>query len=235
MFFGKETDKIMAGWLNNVSLSFDLDGTLIDTAPDLVRVLNLVIATDGLAPVKLEEARQLIGYGSMALIKKAYTLAGAKVEESKANQLRDLFLDLYAKDLSQLSHPYPGVREVLADLKRSGAKLSVCTNKPGYLARPLLEELDLTKFFARIVGSDDTSACKPAARHIYDAIGHRGESPSVMIGDAGPDVYAAKAAKIPVVLMSYGYSPVSIHSFGADAVLRSFRELPSALKLILQT
>ena len=225
----------MAHWLNNASLSFDLDGTLVDTAPDLVRVLNLVIATEGLAPVKLEDARQLIGYGSLALIKRAYAQADVSVTDNKANKLRELFIELYAEDLSQLSMPYAGVPEVLAELKRSGAQLSVCTNKPGDLARPLLEELGLTKFFTRIVGSDDTKACKPAAQHIFDAIGHRGASPTVMIGDGGPDVYAAKAAKIPIVLMSYGYCPVSIHSFGADAVLRSFRELPSALKQILQT
>ena len=225
----------MADWLHNASLSLDLDGTLVDTAPDLVRVLNQTIATEGLTPVKLADARLLIGYGSMALIKKAYVQAGVELADEKAHQLREMFLGLYAEDLSRLSTPYPGVREVLAELKRNGAQLSVCTNKPGYLARPLLEELDLSKFFARVVGSDDTKYCKPAAGHIFDAIGHRGTNPSVMIGDGGPDVYAARAAKIPVVLMSYGYSPIPIHSFGADAVLRSFRELPSTLKHILRT
>ncbi|PHR92145.1 MAG: phosphoglycolate phosphatase [Robiginitomaculum sp.] len=225
----------MASRLNAVSLSFDLDGTLVDTAPDLIRVLNEVIAEDGLTPIPVEKARHLIGYGSMALIKKAYEGTDTALSEPRALVLQKQFLGLYAQDLSRLSRPYPGVVEVLAELKRAGAHLSVCTNKPGAMARPLLQQLGLSGFFDRVVGANDTKLCKPAAQHIFDAVGHRGTKPIVMIGDGAPDVYAARAAKIPVILMSYGYCPVSVHTFGADVVLRSFRELPSALKIILGT
>ncbi len=225
----------MANGFNALSLSFDLDGTLVDTAPDLIRVLNLVIATEGLQPIKFQDARLLIGYGSAALIQKTYQQNNVELSAQKAQDLRTMFLQKYADDIARLSQPYAGVPEILTELKRAGADLSVCTNKPGYLARPLLEKLGLTKFFNRIVGSDDTTSCKPAAQHIFDAIGHRGTRSAIMIGDGAPDVYAAKAAKIPIILMGYGYSPVSVHSFGADAVLRSFRELPSALNNILKT
>ncbi len=219
--------------LKNISITFDLDGTLVDTAPDLIRVLNLVIAPDGLAPVPVKNMRKLIGLGSMALIKQAYKDAHVPLSDPNAVNIQRRFLDLYAAGLTQVSTAYPGVPEVLAHLKRAGALLSVCTNKPGYMARPLLEQLGLAPYFDKIVGSGDSVATKPAAEHIFAAVGHRGTKKIVMIGDGAPDVFAARAAKVPVILMAYGYSPISIHTFGADAVLRNFRALPSALKELL--
>ena len=216
--------------LKNMSITFDLDGTLVDTAPDLVRVLNLVIAPDGLAPVTVDDARTLIGFGSMAMIKQAYQNANVELSDPNAVCIQREFLNLYAADLSQVSTAYPGVVEVLSQLKRAGARLSVCTNKPGAMARPLLDQLGLSQFFDNIVGSGDNVPTKPAAEHIFAAVGHRGSSKIVMVGDGAPDVFAARAAKVPIILMSYGYSPISVHTFGADAVLRSFRELPFALK-----
>ena len=223
----------MASVLNNASITFDLDGTLVDTAPDLVRVLNETIATDGLAPVSVDRVKHMIGYGSMALIKNAYKHAGQTLAEPHAKELQTLFLNLYADDICRLSKSYPGVPEVLSRLKREGAKLSVCTNKPGIMARPLLQELGLTRYFDRIVGSGDIPNHKPAAQHIFAAVGHRGDGKIVMVGDGAPDALAAKAAKVPVILMNYGYSPKPVYSFGADCVLRSFRELPSALHGLL--
>jgi len=224
--------------LKNISITFDLDGTLVDTAPDLVRVLNTVIAPDGLAPVAVEDARSLIGFGSMAMIKQAYQNANVTLDEPNAISIQREFLNLYAQDLSQVSTEYPGVTEVLSQLKRAGARLSVCTNKPGAMARPLLEQLGLAQFFDKIVGSGDNVPTKPAPEHIFAAVGHRGgrhrgSGKIVMVGDGAPDVFAARAAKVPIVLMSYGYSPISVHTFGADAVLRNFRELPFALESIL--
>jgi len=224
----------MVNLLDNASITFDLDGTLVDTAPDLIRVLNETIDVDGLAPVPVESARNLIGYGSMALIKKAYENVGTDLPEDRALNLQQTFLDLYADSLSQCSKPYDGVPEVLVALKRAGARLSVCTNKPGAMARPLLKQLELAPFFDRIIGRGDVDACKPSPQHIFKAVGHRGTSPIIMVGDGAPDIYAAKAAKVPVILMSYGYSPVSVHTFGADAVLRNFRDLLPALKDVLK-
>jgi phosphoglycolate phosphatase len=215
--------------LNNVSIAFDLDGTLVDTAPDLVRVLNETIATEGLKPISVDRVKHMIGYGSLALIKNAYMHAGKPLTEARGKELQSLFLNLYADDIARLSKPYPGVPEVLSKLKRGGARLSVCTNKPGVMARPLLKELDLSRFFDRIVGAGDIRFHKPAAQHIFAAVGHRGDKPIVMVGDGAPDALAAKAAKVPVILMNYGYSPKPVYSFGADCVLRSFRDLPSAL------
>ena len=223
----------MSAALINLSIAFDLDGTLVDTAPDLIRVLNEVTKPDGLAPVAAADARNLIGYGSLALIKSAYAGENRSLDEGYAKTLQKRFLALYADSLSQCSKPYAGVPDVLAELKRAGARLSICTNKPGAMARSFMRQLGLSPFFDRIVGGDDVPNNKPAAQHIFASVGHRGNAPIVMVGDGAPDAYAAKAANVPLILMSYGYSPVSMHTFGADAVLRSFRELPPALKSIL--
>ncbi len=223
----------MSQAFNNLSVTFDLDGTLVDTAPDLIRVLNEVTRADGLAPVPVADARDLIGFGSMALIKNAYEGENRELNESHAKTLQKQFLEIYADTIAQNSPPFPGVPEVLAELKRAGACLSVCTNKPGAMARSLMQQLGLSPFFDRIVGGDDVLNNKPAAQHIFTAVGHRGKTPIVMVGDGAPDAYAAKAAKASLIMMIYGYCPISVHTFGADAVLRNFRELPPALKSIL--
>jgi phosphoglycolate phosphatase len=220
--------------LAQISIAFDLDGTLVDTAPDLVRVLNDVVVPEGLSPAPLETARNLIGYGSLAMIKNAYERTNTPLDEDKALALQDTFLKLYAQTLSQLSKPYPGVMETLSVLKRAGARLSVCTNKPGAMARPLLADLGMAHFFERIIGSEDAPARKPSAQHIFCAVGHRGHTPIIMVGDGLPDVLAAKAAKCPVILMDYGYSRINVHSLGADKVLKSFRELPKILEQFTQ-
>jgi len=213
-----------------LSVCFDLDGTLIDTAPDLVRILDLVIAEEGLKKTDFSEARKAVGYGSRALIKGAFARANHKVSQDRENELQKLFLKLYANDICQLSKPFPGVIDILKLLKNSGADLSICTNKPGYLARPLIEALRLTSLFSRIVGSDDLIRNKPYADHIYASAGHRGEKGDIiMVGDSRPDILAARNAKVPSILMSYGYSTIPVVKLGADRILRNFREIPSAL------
>lgn len=214
-----------------LSACFDLDGTLIDTAPDLVRVLDLVIAEEGLGKTNFSEARKAVGYGSRALIKGAFKRAGHTITPDREDELQKLFLKLYANDICQLSRPFPGVTDTLKALKYNGVELSICTNKPGYLARPLIEALGLTSLFRRIVGSDDLIRNKPYADHIYASAGHRGEKrPIIMVGDSRPDVLAARNAKVPSIVMSYGYSTIPVIKLGADCILRNFREIPSALK-----
>ena len=214
-----------------LSVCFDLDGTLIDTAPDLVRVLDLVIAEEGLNKTEFAEARKAVGYGSRALIKGAFARANHEVSQGREDELQKLFLKLYADDICDLSRPFPGVVDILKVLKNNGAELSICTNKPGYLARPLIDALGLTSLFVRIIGSDDLERNKPFADHIYASAGHRGEKRHIiMVGDSRPDVLAARNAKVPSIVMSYGYSTIPVIKLGADCILRNFREIPSALK-----
>jgi len=215
--------------VNALSIAFDLDGTLLETHHDLLRVLNVVVAEDGVPEVDQDRLRTLVGYGSRALIELAYKNSNTALTSERCDVVQKNFLALYAEDIAQMTRPYAGVIETLARLKRDGARLSVCTNKPGYLARPLIEALDMTQFFDRIIGSDDTPNKKPAAGHIFHAAGHRRAHPIVMIGDSAPDILAAKAAKVPSIAMSYGYSPVPVETLGADVILRNFRDIPAAL------
>jgi len=216
--------------LGHLSLCFDLDGTLIDTAPDLVRVLNTVIAEESLPETEFKEARKAVGYGSRALINGALARENKALPEARIDELQQLFLKLYAEDICRLSTPFPGVVDTLKILKARGAELSVCTNKPGYLARPLIEELGLSRLFIRTVGSDDLVRNKPYADHIWKAAGHRGgRRKIVMVGDSHPDILSARNAKVPSILMAYGYSTIPVVKLGADRILRNFRDIPETV------
>jgi len=220
-------------FLTDLSVCFDLDGTIVDTAPDLVRVTNEIIALEGLPETDYEKARMDVGYGSRALIKNAFARADHTATEARIDALQKRFLTSYADTIAQLSQPYPGVLYTLKKIRRAGARLSVCTNKPGYLARPLLEALRMTCYFDRIIGCDDLERNKPHADHIWAAAGHKHRKPVIMIGDSLPDVLAARNAKVPVIVMAYGYSSIPVMKLGADRILRQFRDLPSALNDVL--
>lgn len=215
---------------HRLSFCFDLDGTLIDTAPDLVRVLNEVIAADDVPPADFMRARNQVGFGSMALIRLAYQDAGRQLSTDKAAALQAEFLARYADTIDQLSRPFPGVVKTLTDLRYGGADLSICTNKPGWLARPLIEKLGLTSLFTRIIGSDDAPIKKPHPSHVFMAAGHQDTSRIIMIGDSRPDLGAAQNAGVISVMMDYGYSPEPVRGMGGDITLSHFRDLPRSLQ-----
>ncbi len=214
---------------DNLSICFDLDGTLVDTAPDLVRVLNLVIAEDGLEPTDYTSARNQVGLGALKLIREAFKRANRAITENREQELLDLFLKLYEEDIAQLSQPFAGVISTLQILKRQGAHLSVCTNKPGYLARPLISALNMDNYFDRVVGSRDGYASKPSPELVFAAAGHRRNDDIIMVGDSTPDILAAKAARVPGILVTYGYANMPWARMRAEKVLRQFSELPAAL------
>lgn len=215
---------------NGLSLCFDLDGTLVHTAPDLVRVLNSVIAEEGLAETNYSIASGQVGRGAKYLIAQAYMRAEIEITPDRLDAQWELFLKRYEETISVLSEPFPDVPDVLARFKRSGARLSVCTNKPGYLARPLLDALKLSHYFDRIIGSGDGIPAKPNADHIYAACGHKVADQIIMIGDSITDVLAARQAGVPVIVMSYGYSETPTPQLRADRVLRKFRDLPETIR-----
>jgi len=217
-------------YIDGLTLCFDLDGTLVDTAPDLVRVLNLVIAEEGLPETDYKAARKLISYGSRHMIEAALESAGRDVSLARIDALRELFLRLYEDDIAQLSKPFAGVIETLKHWQNCGVNLTVCTNKPGYLARPLLRALNMDIYFNDIVGGDEAPKPKPDARHIWAAAGHRDYRRIVMVGDAYPDIRAARNARVPSILMSYGYTPKAPIRLKAGAMLDDFRQIPSALE-----
>ncbi len=216
-------------YIDGLTLCFDLDGTIIDTAPDLIRVLNLVIAQDGLAQTDYKTSRALIGFGSRRLITEAFARVGHKASHARIDELQNLFLKLYADNIAQLSRPFPGVIDTLKHWQNCGVKLTVCTNKPGYLARPLLRALNMDIYFDDIIGGDEAPRPKPDPRHIWRAAQHRDYRRIVMIGDAYPDIRAAHNARVPSILMRYGYTPLAPIKLKADVILNDFRQIPSAL------
>jgi phosphoglycolate phosphatase len=205
---------------------FDLDGTLVDTAPDLVRITNEMIATLGLLETDYNKARQDVGFGSRALIHNACRRAGYDLPKVDLDRLQTGFLKRYAETISQNSTPFPGVIQTLKTLKRGGAVLTVCTNKPGYLARPLLDDLRMTWLFDNIVGGDEAPRAKPDARHIFMAAGPKAVSKQIlMVGDSYPDIRAGHNARVPTFLMTYGYTPHKAHKLKATYTLDHFRDI----------
>ena len=215
--------------LTGLSVCFDLDGTVVDTAPDLVRVTNEVIAGRGHGPVNYRKARNAVGYGSRRMITDALGDVGDLATKAEVDKMQAEFLDRYANSIDALSTPFPGVEQTLKDLISLGADLSICTNKPGWLARPLLRKLDLDSYFTRIIGGDEPSQKKPSPEHIFESAGHRDSSRIIMVGDSWPDMRAALNANVHAILMTYGYSPVSQIRLRAGTRLSRFRDIVPTL------
>ena len=219
----------MATQNQRLSICFDLDGTLVDTAPDLIRVLNIVVGSEGLPPTQFKKARNDVGFGAGYLIRQAYTREDRDLTDEKLSELIQMFLDVYADDISQLSKPFSGVETVLGHLKRAGHSLSVCTNKPAYLARPLIEELGMTRWFDRIIGSGEGVPSKPQPEMVFASAGHKDRNRIIMVGDSRADIAAARNARVPVIAVSYGYSDIPAPRLRADKLIRKFGELPRAV------
>ena len=216
------------------TLIFDLDGTLVDTAPDLLEAANAVLTARDRPPIDPMTLHHMIGFGARSLIAQAFALTGEEVRAEEMPALEAIFLDHYRVHLAYFSRPFPGVTETLARLKAEGVPMAVLTNKPHALAAPLLEQLDLVRFFSVIYGAGVRDYVKPDPRIFHDLVdelsggkGHGGRG--VMIGDSVTDLQTARASNVPCVLMSYGYTPVPAASLGADAVLDHFPQLPEAI------
>lgn len=210
----------------DAAIAFDLDGTLVDTAPDLLRALNEVIVPRGLAAVDLVAVRAMVGRGARALLEQAHASQSRPFEDADAAVAS--LIEIYGQDIAANSRAFDGVEETLAWLKAHGSRLSVCTNKPSALSDKLIGELGLSGYFDRIIGPERTRAKKPAADHLHDALG-AGYARAALIGDSEPDVASAAAATLPSVIMSYGYSERPAGSLGADRVIHAFSDVPLAL------
>jgi len=221
--------KVTSQTLAGLSICFDLDGTVVDTAPDLVRVTNEVIAGRGHDAVDYRKARNAVGYGSRRMITDALGDVGDQASDTEIDAMQTEFLDRYASSIDLLSLPFPGVVQTLGDLLALGADLSICTNKPGWLARPLLRKLDLDHYFTRIIGGDEPPQRKPAPGHIFQAAGHRDAKRIIMVGDSWPDMRAAHNANVHAILMTYGYSPIPQIRLRAGTRLSRFRDIVPTL------
>ena len=214
---------------------FDLDGTLVDTAPDLLGALNVVLALEDAAPVALPEIRQMVGNGARVMIQRGLKARGKAVSDERFEELMAAFLGHYEIHIADESAPYPGVERALNELAADGAKLAVCTNKPEKLSLLLLEALGLRPHFAAVCGADTFPVRKPDPLHLIGTIERAGGevSRSVMTGDSRTDRETARNAKVPCVLMDYGYTDVPARDLGAEAVISHFSDVPSAARKLL--
>lgn len=218
-----------------VSIIFDLDGTLVDTAPDLLASLNAVLTRAGHRSVAPDELRHLVGHGVRTLFERAFRDTTTAVSEAELDTYGAEFLVHYRDNIAIGSKPFPKVPETLELLARQGAGLGVCTNKPHDLTELLLAELDLARHFPAVLGAGLRPYNKPDPRHLLDVVealkGVRKRA--VMVGDSPVDVAAARAADIPVIAMSYGYTPVPASELGADAVTDDFAALPEIISRLV--
>ena len=214
-----------------LTIVFDLDGTLVDTAPDLIDTLNLILAREGLPRLPFEAARRLIGGGARALIERALAAEGRPAAKTDMDRLFAAFIEHYSAHIADRSRPYPQLETTLDRLAVQGHRLAVCTNKLEWLSRRLLTALNLTERFATICGQDTFGVMKPNPDALRQTIRRAGGEPTtaVMVGDSGTDVRTARAANVPVVAVDFGYAEVPIAALQPDRIISSYDELPEAI------
>jgi phosphoglycolate phosphatase len=226
------TTRDLEGW----TIAFDLDGTLVETAPDLMGTLNRLLAQRNLPPAPLESARVLIGRGAVALLKRGFEAAGEQWDEDASPALLEAFLADYADHIADESAAYPGAVEALDRLAARGAILCVATNKPTALAVALFDAIGLSSRFASLCGPQSVSARKPDAAHIREAVLQAGGDPvrAVMVGDSITDLDAARATGVPCILTTFGYTETHASELGADALIDHFNELEAAIEALIR-
>lgn len=214
---------------------FDLDGTLAETAPDIMRVLNVILVREGLPALPLERARELVGAGARALIERGFKVSGRPLDAQTLEQLFEDFLLIYAEDVASHSHLFDGVLGALDQLAAEGYLLAVCTNKPILHTRLILDHFGIAPRFASVAGRDSFPFHKPDPRHLTLTIEAAGGDPAraVMIGDSRTDIATAKAAGIPTICVPFGYTDVPIETLEPDIVIQHFDALPDAVRQVL--
>lgn len=217
-----------------LTVAFDLDGTLVDSATDLIGALNVVLGEAGLAPIALDYARNLVGGGARLMIERGLTFHGRPLIAADIDRMFARFLEHYEAHLADTSTPFPGAAEMLGTLAAQGARLVVVTNKYERYAVKLLELVDLARHFSVIAGPETFGLRKPDPGHLLGAVQRAGgdAAQAVMVGDSFTDVATARAAEIPVIAVSFGYTDIAPHELGADAVVDALGEIPGTIARI---
>jgi len=210
---------------------FDLDGTLIDSAPDIRSAINDVLKQANLPEVTLEQTREFIGDGVTQLVQRAFTAIGIPLHAAALSLYRDRYLRAYEARLANETRPYPGVPQTLRALRWAGWRLAICTNKPIAATQGVLQQLGLDAYFEATAGGDSFPVRKPDPRHLLATLATLDVTAdqAIMVGDSENDVAAARGANIPIVVMSYGYHRGSLADIDADLVLDDFDALPANL------
>lgn len=212
-------------------LVFDLDGTLVETAPDLVATLNVVLTREGIAPVAYETARNFVGGGAKLMLARGIEADGRTVAPARLDAMFADFIAYYADNVAVHSRPFPGLVEALDILSRRGHRFAVCTNKLEHLSVLLLNELKLADRFVSICGQDTFGIQKPDPEILRRTIGAAGGdvNNTIMIGDSETDILTARAAGIPVVAVDFGYSEKPVSEYKPDRLISHFAQLPDQI------
>jgi phosphoglycolate phosphatase len=210
---------------------FDLDGTLVDTAPDLVATLNTILAQQGLPPVDYEAARNMVGGGARVMLERGLQAAGRDLGSVPIDKLTRDFVDHYAAHIADRSMPFVGVEDALDELAARGFALSICTNKLEWLSVRLLDALGLSRRFAVICGADTFGIAKPNPEVLHRTIERSGGTidRALMVGDSQTDIATARAAQIPVIAVDFGYTDTPVAQLSPDRVISRFADLPDAI------
>ena len=214
---------------------FDLDGTLVDTAPDLIGALNFVLDREGLPPVPLHSARTMIGAGARRLIERGLELEDRAAGVADIDRMTADFIDYYAAHIADGSRPFDGLEDALDELSGRGYRFAVCTNKLEWLSKRLLDQLGLSSRFSAICGADTFGVSKPDPAILQQTVARAGGqlSSAIMVGDAGPDVGVARRAGIPVVGVEFGYTEVPMADLKPDRLINKMRDLPAAVESLM--
>ncbi len=221
--------------MNGLTIVFDLDGTLVDTAPDLVGATNHALASIGLPAVDGRLVRPWISFGARRMIVEALAVLEAPQSEAEVDRLLDTFLAWYEGNIAHQSRPFEGAVESISAARLAGARIAICTNKRESLSHALIEALGLASLFDAIAGRDTFAVSKPHPDHVLGAIRMAGGDAcrAVMVGDSGVDIGAARAAGIPVIGCSFGYSETPVRELAPDAVIDHYADFTTALAGIL--
>jgi phosphoglycolate phosphatase len=214
------------------TIVFDLDGTLVDTAPDLISALNFVLEREGLPPVPLHAARHMIGAGARRLIERGLELEGRAADVAGITRLTDDFIEYYAAHIADASRPFDGLEDALDDLQAQGCRFAVCTNKLEWLSKLLLDRLGLSARFEAICGADTFGISKPDPAILRQTVVRAGGqlASAIMVGDAGPDIGVARRAGIPVIGVEFGYTEVPMADLKPDRLISHMDQLPAAIE-----
>lgn len=213
------------------SLLFDLDGTLIDSAPDVCASINRVLETMNRPSISIIETKLLVGFGARTLVEKTLEMTGPTGSKNDIDFLLSGFLDNYSRNPCEHTVLFPGARDALERFLSAGIQLAICTNKPEATCFPVLEALDLRRYFVSIICGDTLEYRKPDARHIFHTLDDMGAAlnTAAFIGDSETDIEAANNAGMPSVLVSFGYCHVPFDRLGANALIDHFDQLDAAL------
>lgn len=214
---------------------FDLDGTLVDTAPDLMRATNHVLEGLGRRPIGMDEVRSFVGHGARALLTRGLAATGGLPENYDVEPDYERFVAFYSRNIAGGSVPFPGLVSLLERLQREGFALAVCTNKLEGLSNQLLDALDLARFFGAVVGPDTLGIAKPDPRPFHEAVARLGLAAprALMVGDSETDILTARNAGVPVIAVPFGYTPRPVAEFGPDRLISHFDEAYAAIEDLL--